>query len=368
MKQLNRLVLKEVFGPWLFGVGLFTSLLMAGTYLGRIAGYVVDGVPPKIIAEVTMLLMPQILVKTFSMSVLLATLLAFGRLSSDSEIVALKASGASVFRMVWPVIVFSIVIACVTFVFNERVVPEATARSNEVINDIARSSNVRTGQPTAFTQVENGKLRAVIAAKDIDVSSRRLKGVTILGYDDNGQERYIGFAKELEFRGVDDWHVLGGMDVIDLRGNAQYHFDEAWPQQLPGIKKSFQDVINPRTNDYDRYTMAELLARIRDAKRDGSMTPSQIADSEYGYWNKISVPLAAVIFGALGAVLGIRNARTGTATGFALAIAIIFGYVTLANFMNVWALGGLMPAWVASFAPILIGAVTSGVIMWRRNG
>jgi lipopolysaccharide export system permease protein len=97
-------------------------------------------------------------------------------------------------------------------------------------------------------------------------------------------------------------------------------------------------------------------------------TNGEIANYEYGYWNMISVPLAALVFGTLGAVLGIRGHRTGTSTGFALSIAIIFGYVTLANFMNVWAMGGVIPAYVASFAPLAVGMVVALYIMWRRNG
>jgi lipopolysaccharide export system permease protein len=70
----------------------------------------------------------------------------------------------------------------------------------------------------------------------------------------------------------------------------------------------------------------------------------------------------------LGAPLGIRNVRTGAATGFALSIAIIFGYILLANVMSVWAQGGAIPAYVASFTPLVIGLVAAGVIIWRRNG
>jgi lipopolysaccharide export LptBFGC system permease protein LptF len=77
--------------------------------------------------------------------------------------------------------------------------------------------------------------------------------------------------------------------------------------------------------------------------------------------------MAAFIFGTLGATLGIRNQRTGTSVGFAIAIAIIFSYFALANFMSVFSQGGIFPPYVASFAPIAIGLIASGVIIWRRN-
>ena len=146
MKQIDRLILKELAGPWVFGVGLFSALLMAGMYLNRIADYVVQGVPTGMIVELTALLFPAILVKTFSMAVLLGALLAFGRLSSDSEIVALRAGGASIVRIVQPVMLFSLVIAIVTFGFNEVLVPGAASRAKLLITELATKRARRTSK------------------------------------------------------------------------------------------------------------------------------------------------------------------------------------------------------------------------------
>ena len=114
LRQIDRLITKELIGPWLFGVGLFSALLMAATYLGRLVGYIVDQAPGELVGQLVVLSLPAILVKTFTMAVLLAALLAFGRLSSDSEIVALRAGGASIYRIVAPVAFFSLLVAMIT--------------------------------------------------------------------------------------------------------------------------------------------------------------------------------------------------------------------------------------------------------------
>jgi lipopolysaccharide export system permease protein len=69
----------------------------------------------------------------------------------------------------------------------------------------------------------------------------------------------------------------------------------------------------------------------------------------------------------LGAPLGIRNHRTGHATGFAVSIAIIFGYMMVANVMNTLNQGGRVPAWAASFAPATLGLVAAAYLVHRRN-
>lgn len=368
MRLIDRLVLRELIGPWAFGVGLFTTLLMAGTFLGRLTGYVVDGVPLSVIGQAFLLLLPALLAKTFAMAILLAALLGFGRLSSDSEFVALRAGGASIPRIVLPVAGFGLFVAVLTFAFNETVVPNATRQSLRLAAEIAKNKAPSSAMPLSRTEIKNGKLRLGIVAKNVRPTDQTLQGVTVVAYDDSGQESMVMLAPELRFTSTETWEMNGGATLISPDGRQVTRVEgRIWPQQVATIQKSFGDLIKERNDDFDAQSMRELAARIAEMKREGSQTKAQIANYEYGYWNKLSVPLAAIVFGTLGAVLGIRSHRTGTAAGFALAVAIIFGYMTLVNFMAVWAQGGAIPSWAASFAPLVIGSLACGVIMWRRN-
>src|SRR4051812_1625776 len=119
LRRLDRLILKELIGPWLFGVAMFTVLIMAASYLFKASDFLVQGVGGFTVFQFILLNLPGIMVKTFAMAVLLASLLAFGRLSSDSEIVAVRAAGVSVFRIMQPVALFSVVIAVIAFVVDE---------------------------------------------------------------------------------------------------------------------------------------------------------------------------------------------------------------------------------------------------------
>lgn len=367
MKQLDRLVLKEIVSPWVFGVGLFTALLMAGTWLNKIADLIVQNVGMNAVAELVLLLFPAVIVKTFTMAVLLAALLAFGRLSSDSEIVALRAGGASLFRIVRPVMAFSIVIAVLTFGFNESVVPGAATRSKVLLNQLADKAQTQDGNPVSFPVAEKGKLRAQIVAKAFNPGARLLRGVTIISYDRQGATSYYLSAPEMVYRDSHDWEILGKSRLTDAKGGYVLDATGARPDAVTTITKSPADILLLSNNDPDLMSMNEVAAEIERGRKAGDLPPARLANMEYWYWNKIALPLAAFVFGTLGAVLGIRNHRTGSAAGFALAVAIIFGYVTLTNFMNVWAQGGVLPPWVASFAPVGLGLVASSVIMWKRN-
>jgi len=367
VKQIDRLVIKELIGPWLFGVAMLATLLMAATYLPRIADYIVQGLPPSLIFKITFLLMPAILVKTFAMAVLVAGLLAFGRLSSDSEIVAIRASGASLLRMVTPVMAFSLVIAIVTFICNDRLVPPAASESKALVTDIANHASGVSGEPVSEPIFDHGKLKGQIMAQAFDILQKTLNGVTVVVYNDQHLPTSFMYCNTLEYRGLNKWHVRGGAFVVPANGGRRMDFAEAWPPQVPELSATPEDLLTINSGDPDSFSMGEAEKIIKRGKQNHSLKPERIHDLEFGYWNKISVSCAAFIFGTLGAVLGIRNQRTGTATGFAFAIAIIFVYVMLTNFMNVWALNGVLPAWVASFTPVFIGALATLIIMWRKN-
>jgi len=377
LKNLDRLVLKELIGPWIFGVAMFSALVMAGQILNKMAEYVVRGLPPSVIFKVTMLLMPAILAKTFAMAVLLAALLGFGRLSSDSEVTALRAAGASLIRIIRPVMMFSLVIAIITFFFNNEIVPPAAAKAQDLILSLDNKTQAKAGEPISFPIVNDGKLQAQVVAQAFDSLERKLFGVTIIAYNDAGDPTLYMHCHELDETGgnahvfttpnENNWHIRGGASIVFADGGPKIDVKEMWPASIPKVNLTSEDIKTSGNKDMDSYSMADALRQIQRGRRDGNLSPADIHNLEYGYWSKISVALAAFVFGILGAVLGIRNQRSSAASGFALAIGIIFCYFTLANFMNVWALNGILPAWVASFSPIFIGLVFSAVIMWRRN-
>lgn len=367
LKKIDRLVLREITAPWLFGVALFTTLLLATTYLNRITDYIARGVPAGQVLELTLLLLPAFLVKTFGMAVLLAGLLGFGRLSSDSEIVALRAGGASIFRIVLPVIVFSLGIAVVTFIFNEKFVPAAANKAKVMLNDLADEGRLDSGDPTAFPISEDGVVKAMVSARAFNLGAKTMSGVTITTFNEDGKPTYVLYSPEMEYHSSGDWHVRGQSTLVPLQGGWRISTSEVWPGEIPTIKATPTDIMTLSNNDLDLYSMTEIKSQIERGKKNRDIPRATIANLEYGYWSKLSLPLAAAIFGTLGAVLGIRNQRTGTASGFALAIAIIFGYMFLANFMNVWAKAGLLPAWVSAFLPVVLGAGAATYLIWRRN-
>lgn len=352
---------------------MFTVLIFAGSYLFQVSQYFVSGAPPGEVVELIVLFLPGVIIKTFSMALLLAGLLGFGRLSSDSEIVAMRAAGVSILRMMVPIAGFSFAVAIASFALNELVVPPATMHALALQDTITRNITMESDQALATTvkDKKTGKVTLMVAALSFDLGTRTLRDVTITSYDKEGNPSFYLNVPKLAYQGENQWRIIGGAKLTGATGGYFLNLTgDAWPQQITQQDLSFkpEDLLRQNLKALDAFSLSQMREQIELAKLDPQTKKKQIANLEYGFWNKFALPLAALVYGLLGAPLGIRNVRTGAATGFAVAVAIIAAYITLANLMNVYAEGGVIPAYLASFTPLLIGLVAAGVIIWRRNG
>ena len=108
MKIIDRYVWKELLVPFLLGIFVFTFLLLLDKIFDLTDLIINKGVPIPLVILLLTYILPAFLVLTIPIGFLLAILVAFGRLSADMEIVALKASGVSPLRLLRPVLVFAV--------------------------------------------------------------------------------------------------------------------------------------------------------------------------------------------------------------------------------------------------------------------
>lgn len=371
MKRLDRLILGEIIGPFLFGTALFTVLILAGQFLFQFTGYVSRGIPLTTIAWLFILNLPGVFVLTFPMATLLSMLLGFGRLSSDSELTAVKASGASLLRVMAPVAGFGTVVAMATFYASEYVVPRASQQAESLMREIAQKLEQRSDQPTSFPIYNrDGKLTAQVMARAFDLGQRRLKGVTIAAFDEASKPSFYLTADTLLYKDDEKWSIEGPAELVSRTGD--YHAeitDGLWPQAVPQPDNTPEEIRAQSLKKLDAQSMEQLSAALRRARANpGTISVSQMRNLEYGYWNKVAIPLAALVYALVGAPLGVRNHRSNSAAGYWMAIMIIFFYFLLTNVMGIASQGGAFPPAVAAFTPIVIGlAVGIGAVIIKNR-
>lgn len=366
MRVIDRLILQELIGPFAFGVLLFTVLFFAGGSLFQLTEYVVRGASLWTVGRMVLLSLPQIMVKTFPMAMLLSSLLSFGRLSSESEIVALYAAGYSLWRIVTPVLAMGAVVSLSAMAFNELVVPPATAEMWRLRTAVLRQIGERA-QPVTQTVMREGKVETVITAQGgVDLQAGILYDVTAVQFARASQSWHpvlIIYARRAKWLGGREWDLYDGYWMTG-DGRIRAEFTRTTTRVLRGgIRKSLREIETDLVPDPDSRSFRQTLERIRRYQRAGEDTRQMQVE----LYNKISLPLASLIFGCVGAPLGIRRQRSTAAAGFALSIVIIFLYWAMAQYLFILGRGGSVPPLVASFLPDALGAVAGIVILWRRS-
>jgi lipopolysaccharide export system permease protein len=193
MRILTRYLLRAHAGPFVFALVALTGILFVNTIARRLEDLAGKGLPADVILEVLYLSLPHILALTLPMAVLVAVLYAFAQLTADNEVTALKASGASLVRLLMPLIGAALLIAWFMLWFNDRVLPDANHQLKNLIADVlAKTPTLQlTEQVINPIRTEDYRTRYFIRAARIDDQTQRMWDVTIYDLSDARKMRTI---------------------------------------------------------------------------------------------------------------------------------------------------------------------------------
>lgn len=186
MRILTRYLIRLHLAPFLFSVTAVTVLMLLDQVSKRFARLVGKGLPWTVIAEVFILAVPFILAMTLPMSVLIAVLYTFNRLSADNEITAMKAGGVSLPRLVLPLVGAAALLAGGMVWFNNSILPESNHKLSILLHEIGRK------KPTFALDRERSIIEVLpselfMEAARIDRTRNALREVTV--YDERGGSR-----------------------------------------------------------------------------------------------------------------------------------------------------------------------------------
>ncbi|OGQ79741.1 MAG: LPS export ABC transporter permease LptF [Deltaproteobacteria bacterium RIFCSPLOWO2_12_FULL_60_19] len=138
-RTLGFYIAREILPPFLFGLMAFTIILLIARLLKLVDMVVTRGVSFAQIGKLFALILPTFLESTVPMALLLGIFLGLGRLASDHEILALKASGVSPVQIVWPVAVIALVVSVVALIITTQVRPAANTAMRKALYNIAKT-------------------------------------------------------------------------------------------------------------------------------------------------------------------------------------------------------------------------------------
>ena len=343
-------MLAELAGPFVFGLSAFT-LIFAATEILNI-GKLVSSEHAPLWAAVLVFLwsLPGEIVLCIPMALLLGTLLAVQRLSGESELTALKASGITFARIVAPLLAVGIVMSFVTLFLQEGVVPYANDQLTEIENGAINHVSAFNRDLTVSAPLPGGG-RQVTIATAYEPNSRALLHVTLIQYDNHNDPRQVVFADRAEFT-ADKW-TLQNSSVYRFNPDGTTLAEPRIPQQEVEIGEKPTDLMKRMSND-DPENMSRT--EIAGLVRSGQLTETELRKYVTTYQEKLARPFACFVFILIAIPFGLRAIRSsGSASlGFGLSLAIVFVYYVVMTVCSFAAEAMLAFAWFWAWVPNLL--------------
>lgn len=339
MKTLDRYILREIIPPFFGGLGVLTFMLLIDRIFDLMDLLVKKGLPITTVGEVFLLALPFIFAMTVPMAVLISVLMAFGRLSQDFEILAVKSLGVCLSRVIKLPLLFAFVVFVGMSIFNNTVLPESNHRFKNLMIDIYQKKPAAQIKKGVFTQIGN----FLIYVKNKDERTSRIEDVMISEKLPDGKVRTI-IAKEGVIR-----HLPGDIILLELK-NGEIHEAEGerkefyrrltFDEHRIKIKLDSELKRKERTYRGDREMSAKMLyqaikkekselARLKEAGTAlKEFKKRRIYRLTVELHKKFALPFAAIVFVILGAAIAVRAGRGGYSTAFGIAFLVFTLYYT----------------------------------------
>ncbi|MDP2984853.1 MAG: LptF/LptG family permease [Candidatus Latescibacter sp.] len=388
-------VIREHVAPFFFAFSVIMFVLILKLMLEIVTALISKGVEILVLTKIFAYSLAYMVALVVPMSVLVATVMAFGRMGAASEIIAMKAAGISMYRIVAPILVISALIAFGMVWFNNTILPEANYRASNL------SAAVFFKKPFLTFNNREGQFindipSVTIRVESIDYSTEELKGISLF-------RSFRGFYQDLIVAETGRFitHPDSAGLTLLLRNGEVHHVDSHHPERYVRVEfKEFSQNFSMdsrldtgyRNSRNDRTMLSSmmseevkkfqaentiqrrnLLRKMRgEPVQDDSLrilqnikiNNRQIASFKVEMNKRDSIPFAAIIFVLLGAPLGILVKRSGASIGIGISIGFFAVYYLFLSGGESAGDRMLIPPWLSMWAPNIIMGIM-GLFLFR---
>jgi LPS export ABC transporter permease LptG/LPS export ABC transporter permease LptF len=364
IRILTRYILGEVVSHALIGAAVFTFILFTRD-LGRILELVVrNSAPLPSIAEIFFYTIPVALTYTIPMGVLVGILIGLSRLSADSEVTAMRASGLSVWTFLRVCSIFVVVAWLLALANSVYIAPRSLASLDNLQNRLQSSQASFEVQPRVFYE---GFPKIILYVQDVKAMAGGAvwKGVFLADLSDPAAPR-VTLAREglLVSQGADrlDLHLTdGSTHESDPKNPDQYQISTFQVTDIPIHVPAAQNRQQSEPATLSQMNVGQLLATARTA--DATTRRWTLIE----FHRRFALPTACLVLAMVGVPLGLSSKKGGKSSGFVLTILLVFLYYSISLIgVSLARQSRLSPAagvWLADLTFLLGGAF----LLWQSE-
>ena len=369
MRLLDRYVTREVVSHAALGLLVFTFVFFVPRLVQLMELIVRHTGNAWTVSLLFLCALPPVLGFTLPMAVLVGVLIGLGRLSADSEIVALHASGVSLRRLLLPIGVVALTASAGTLLTTFWLSPASLRTVRRLETQLLSSQARFSVQPRVF---DERFPRFVLYVQDVEAAATRWRGVFLASTADVSDlvgPRSTTRSDRSNVTTAEDAAVIPGA----ARGQIDIHLGAGDTHEYnPGFPAQY-NVTTFGETDIPIDVSAAAAPQRADARAPTEQSVGALLtnrnlpwrDAHVEFQRRIAFPAACLVFALLGVPIGVRPRRGGRATGLVLALALIGGYYFLFVSGDHFAAQGRLLPWVGVWAANIAGAIV-GLIFLRR--
>jgi lipopolysaccharide export system permease protein len=341
-------------------LGVLTFVMLLGN-LVKIADLVINkGVEISSVSKLFLFMMPYLLTYTLPIAVLTAILLSLGRLSSDNEIVAIRASGISMFKVIAPLLSMGLMLSLLLVIFNDRVIPYAHYATRKTLIEVGMKNPTAALEPGVFI---NSFQKYVLFIYNIE--DNKLSNVRIYEPREGKPTRTI-VAKRGEFIAIPENRTVK-LKLID--GTS----DEPNPENPRNFYKlnfknyfmtlnlndgADKDKIDKKPSDM---TIQELNAEIKKLQKEGIDPAPLVTEIN----KKLALAFSCLVFILVGVPLAVITRRREKSINLGIAFVIVGFYYLLFIGSEALSLQGYLSPYIAMWIPNMIFGSIGAIMTYR---
>ena len=340
--KINRYIAKEIISPTLIGMLIFTLVVLMGRLIRLVEMVLNKGIPSSEIAMLFIYMMPAFMVITLPLSFLMGILLAFGRLSSDAEVIAMKACGISLKQMLVPVFVLAVITSLLTALLTIYAAPASNNAFRSKVFDIASQKADIGVEPQVFNADFDG---LVLFANRMDQKGGKIDGIFISDERTTSTPSIItaqtGIVRSDPVDLSLSLHLIDGSihRKSELKNKESYQVIDF---STYDINLNIGQQVSPeddRSRKEKELSLKEIITLRQTVK------PKKQRQLSVEMLHRFVLPFSPLIFAMVGVPLGIQTTRSGRGGGFALGLLVFLVYYLLYSLTKTLAIdAGAHPA------------------------